>query len=111
MRKGKFAVAFAFACLGATWALATSLRINDGHPGAAPGEGGWTLNFGAKPFASGVVSGVSNAANELVDSPSHLIRDDLMSLRHRELWLRAHADCVFVSSTTSAGNRIWRPSC
>ncbi len=110
MRKVKFGVAFALACLGATWASATSLRLNDGH-GAAPGEGGWALNFSTKPFASGAASVVSNAAREVVDSHSGITRDDLTSLRHRELWLRAHADCVFVSSPTFAGNRIWRPNC
>lgn len=111
MRKVQFGVAFALACLGATWASAASLRINDGHSGTAPGEGGWTLNFGAKAFAGGAASVVSNAANEAANPPSRLTRDDLASSRHRELWLRAHADCVFVSSTTFAGNRIWRPRC
>jgi hypothetical protein len=111
MRKVKFGAAFALACLGATWASATSLRINDGHPGAVPGEGGWALNFSTKPFAGGAASVVSNVAKEEVDSTSHLTRDDLTSLRHRELWLGARADCVFVSSITSTGNRIWRPSC
>jgi len=111
MRKVKFGVAFAFACLGATWASATSLHMNDGRTGAAPGEGGWTLNFGAKAFAGGAASVVSNAAKEAVDSPLRFTRHDLASLRYRELWLRARADCVFVSTTTSAGARIWRPNC
>jgi hypothetical protein len=110
MRKFKFGAALAFACLGATWASAASLRINDGHFAADFGVGGWTQNFGAKPFASGAVSVVSNAANAVVDFHSDITRHDPTNLRHRALWLRADADCVFVSSTTSAGNR-WRPAC
>jgi hypothetical protein len=110
MRKVKFGATLAFACLGATSASATSLRINDGHAAADFGVGGWTQNFGAKPFASGAVSVVSNAANDAVDFHSDPVRLDLTSSGHRALWLRADADCVFASSTTSAGSR-WRPAC
>jgi hypothetical protein len=118
MGKVKFGAAFAFACLGAASASAASVRINDGHAGADFGVGGWTQNFSAKTVASGAVSIVSNATGEAVSNaasvavhlPSDVARRDLADLRHRPIWLRADADCVFVSSTTSAGNR-WRPAC
>ncbi len=110
MRKVKFGAALAFACLGATWTSAATVHINDGHGAADFGVGGWTQNFGAKPFASGAVSIVPNVTNAVVDFHSDVNRHDLASSPHWPLWLRADADCVFVSSPTSAGNR-WRPGC
>ncbi len=118
MRKVRFGAAFAFACLGATWASAASLRIDDSHPGADFGVGGWTQNFSAKAVASGaaaIVSGAinkagSNAANVAVGLPPDLARRDLTEWRHRPFWLRADADCIFALSSASAGHR-WRPGC
>lgn len=111
MRKVKIAAAFAFACFGATWALADGFRINDGHSVAAPGEGGWRLEFRTKPGAGDAAPLASNAGRWAIDTPSIPVRDDLAGWRRRELWLPAHADCVFVSTTTSTGSRVWRPNC
>jgi hypothetical protein len=110
MHKVKFGATLAFACLGATWASATSLHINDGRSAADFGVGGWTQNFSANGFASGAVSIVSRGPDQAVDFHSNVTRRDLTSLRQPPLRLRADADCVFVSSTTSAGHR-WRPAC
>ncbi len=109
MRKVKFAAALTYACLGATSASAANVRIDGGHSATDFGVGGWSQNFSAKPFASGAVSVVSGVAKAAVNSPSDFARHDFASLRHWPLW-RADAGCVFVSSTTSAGNR-WRPAC
>ncbi len=110
MRKVKFAAALAFACLAATWASAASIRIDDGHSAADFGVGGWTQNFTARPFASGAVSVVSGAADEKLDAASDFAGRDLASSRRWPAWLRADADCVFVSSPTAAGH-LWRPAC
>jgi hypothetical protein len=110
MRKVKFAAALAFACLAATWALAASIRVNDGHSAADFGAGGWTQTFTAKPFASGAVSVISGAAVETLGPTLDLSGRDFASSRRWPAWLRADADCVFVSSPTAAGQR-WRPAC
>ncbi len=110
MRKVKFAAALAVACLAATWASAAGIRVNDGHSAADFGVGGWTQNFAAKPFASGAVSVVSGAADETFDPALDFAGRGLASSRGWPAWLRADADCVFVSSTTAAGHP-WRPSC
>ena len=98
----------ALACLGATWASAENFfhYSNDGPSGAGPGEGGWTQNFTTtKGSASESVS-----TNEVVRADPDLGCHDFTDFRHWAPWLRAGADCVFVSTTTPAGNR-WRPGC
>jgi hypothetical protein len=100
--------ALAFAWFGATMAWAGNLRPGDGPSAASPGEGGWSQNFSTKAFTSGSASVVSNAANKVVVRDPDIPRHDLTGSGH---WLlRDDADCVFVSTTSSAGNR-WRPGC
>ena len=98
----------ALACLGATWASAENFfhYSNDGRSGAGPGEGGGTQNFTTtKGSASESVS-----TNEVVRADPDLGRHDFTDFRHWAPRLRADAACVFVSTTTPAGNR-WRPGC
>jgi hypothetical protein len=119
MGKVIFGAALAFACLGATWASATSVRVNDRNSAASPGAGGWTQNFSTKAFSSGSInvapasrpaSVVPGATNKVVDLNRGPGRYDLAALRSGPLRLRADADCIFVSIKTSAGKR-WRPGC
>ena len=52
----------------------------------------------------------SVSTNEVVRADPDLGRHDFTDFRHAAPRLRADADCVFVSTTTPAGNR-WRPGC
>ncbi|HEY1944417.1 MAG TPA: hypothetical protein VGH40_20080 [Roseiarcus sp.] len=105
MRRITTGAVVAYACLVAASASAEPLRHNEGHVGGEFGVGGWTPNYGARPYASGAITAVK--AEVTGARPAGFGETDFDRRLRR---FDADADCLFPPAGAGYG-RLWRNGC